>query len=141
MTRDGKRRLLRSVAVVSVFTLGTQAVVFATQLVIAHLFGAGGEMDAYLAAVTLPSFAIVVILASLGFVFVPVFVQYASEGRDEDAWKVASSVINLVLIAFAVITVVGILFADELLALTAPGLSEESRELAAQIALLSWPTG
>ena len=44
------KRMLRSILLVSSFTFATQVVMFVTQLVIAHLFGARADMDAFLAA-------------------------------------------------------------------------------------------
>lgn len=132
--------MLRSVAVVSLLTAATQAVHFVTQLVIAHLFGVQADMDAYLAAITLPQFTITVVLTSLGFVFIPVFVHHASEGRDDEAWTVASGVINLSLVTLLIITAGGMLFAEKLLRWSAPGLAAETLELATQVAMVSWPS-
>jgi putative peptidoglycan lipid II flippase len=117
-----------------------QAVGFVTQIVVASLFGARADMDAFLAANTLPQYVIAVLLNALGFVFIPIFVDYATAGREEEAWQIASGVINLCLLVLGILTVVGIVFAEPLLRLTTPGLPSQSLHLAAQVALITWPT-
>ena len=133
------RKIIQSTALITLFTLVGQGVGFATQMVTAALFGAGAGMDAFLAASAVPQYVIAVLLGSLGFVFVPVFVDYLATGREDEAWQIASSVINLCLLVVGALVVLGILFPDAILRLTAPGLSEATHQQAARIAVITWP--
>jgi putative peptidoglycan lipid II flippase len=136
----GMDRLLRPTMTITFFLLVGQAVAFVTQVVTASLFGAGADMDAYLAANTLPQYAITVLLGSLSSVFIPVFVDYIANGRDSEAWKIASSIINLCLLALGFLSAIGILFAEPILQATTPGLPYESLSLGSKIAMITWPT-
>lgn len=132
-------RLFRPMMIVSVLTLASQGVGVFTQIVIASKFGAGQLMDAYLAGVTLPQYIVAVLTSSLVVVFIPVFVGYAASGRDDEAWRVASSVINTCVLALGIVAVCGMFFAPALLRLTVPGLSTDALRLATAVARASWP--
>jgi putative peptidoglycan lipid II flippase len=133
------RKIVGATLLVTLFALAGQVITFATQVVTAALFGAGAGMDAFLAASAVPQYVIAVLLGSLGFVFVPVFVDYLATGREDEAWQIASSVINLSLLAVGSLVGLGVLFPDAILGLTAPGLSEAVHRQAAQIAVITWP--
>ena len=136
----GMKHLWRPTIIITLFTVGGQGVGFLTQIVIAAIFGARADMDAFLAANTLPQYIIAVLLNSLAVVFIPVFIEYVAEGREDEAWRVASSVITLCIVVLATFVMAGMLFGRQLLQLTTPGLSPQSLDLAVQVALITWPT-
>src|SRR5690349_20664152 len=134
------RRIARAVLIITLFTLLGQAVTFVTQVVMAALFGAGKSMDAFLAANAIPQYVIAVLLGSLGVVFIPVFIEYLTTGSQEEAWQIASSVINLTLIGLVVLILFAILSPETILRMAAPGLPKDVRQLAVQIAFITWPS-
>lgn len=139
-TAGSMKRLVRPTLVVTMFAIGGQAIGFVTQVVIAAAFGARADMDAFLAANTLPQYAIAVLLGTLGFVFIPVFVDYSSSGDDREAWEVVNGFLTLCTVVLAVLALAGVMFARHLLHWTTPGLSPESLDLAARVAVFTWPT-
>jgi putative peptidoglycan lipid II flippase len=110
---------------------------FATQSIAAALFGAGAEMDAYLAANTLPNYLYAVLLSALSVVVVPVLIATYAKNREE-TWLIASSLLNLFALSLGVLALLGVLFARQWLIWTAPGLPEETLNLATRIAEISW---
>jgi len=136
--RFGRGGLFGSTVVVTVFTLASQAVSFALLVVTAALFGASPEMDAFLAASTLPQYVVTVLLGAIGVVFMPIFMDYQAAHRDDEAWQVASGVITLSVIVLACITAAGMAFTRPLLQLTTPGLTSASLALASRLALITW---
>lgn len=134
------RRIAGAAFIVTLFTLLGQAVAFATQVVMAAVFGARTSMDAFLAANAIPQYVIAVLLGSLGVVFIPVFIDYLTTGSQEEAWQIASSVINLTLIGLAVLILLAILSPETILGISAPGLPKDVRQQAVEIALITWPS-
>ena len=134
------RRLLGPTIIVTLLTLASQGLGFLTQVVIAAAFGARADMDAFLAANTLPQYIIAILMSALSFVFIPVFIEYISTGRETEAWQIASIVTTLCMLVLGGIASIGMLFAGSLLRLTTPGLSPNSLRLANQVALITWPT-
>lgn len=125
---------------VTLFAVASQAVAFAVQVLIASYFGAGASMDAYLAASAFPQYFVAVFLGSLGFVFLPTFIDRVSGGSREDAWRMASSIINLSMLFLVLLTLVGLFLPNVLLSFSAPGLSGASHDVAVRLAFIIWPT-
>ena len=134
------KHAFRSALIVSLLTLAGHGVLFLTQMIIAAYFGATSEMDAYLAASTLPSYLVTIIMGSLGYVFIPVFVEHRSRGTEGRAYDLALSLLNWCSLILGMATLLGIVFARELIHLSAPGLSSKTMDLAVQVAIVTWPT-
>ena len=134
------QKSVKATLLVTLFALVGQVVAFATGVVTASLFGAGADMDAFLAASAVPQYLIAVILGSLSFVFVPVFVDYLAKGREDEAWELASSMINLSLLVLTVLVALGVMIPDVVLNLIAPGLPDATHHQAAHIAMIIWPS-
>jgi len=132
-------KTIKSTFLVTIFILAGQCLAFVTQIVIAAFFGADANMDAFLAANAAPQYLMAALIGSIGLILIPVFVEYAAAGREEEAWQVASTVINFCLLAFGLFTVIGIVFADVILRCIAPGLSGATHSMAVKIALVAWP--
>jgi len=134
------RRLLRPTVVVSGLAFGGQLVSLALQVLVASLFGARAEMDAYLAAFALPAYVSAVLTGGLGYVFVPLFVDARIRLNEREAWRVASTLITVYVLAVGSISVAGIWLAQPLLRLTVPGLPEPTLVLATRLARILWPS-
>lgn len=110
-----------------------------SQLVTASYFGASNFMDAYLAASVVPQYFTTVLLGSLGFVFIPIFIYYKAKERDSEAWEIASTFINLLFSILVILTIIGLFLSDYIISITAPGLSIETHEMAVYIFKILWP--
>ena len=71
---------------------------FAREMVIAHMFGATVETDAFLVAFIVPGIFAGVVASTIPVAFIPVFTKYRIEQGEEDAWRIASTLINVALI-------------------------------------------
>lgn len=104
-------------------------------LVIGSQFGASRELDAYFAAFRIPDAIFQLVIAgALSAALIPVFAGYRARGQETEAWALASSVINLVLIALVGLSVALILLAPWLVpTVVAPGFDAETTELTVQL--------
>ncbi|MEX0785849.1 MAG: murein biosynthesis integral membrane protein MurJ [Dehalococcoidia bacterium] len=94
---------------------------------IADAFGDSPEIGAYWVAFRLPDLIFQLLAgATLGSAFIPTFARMFTKQSEEAAWRLASSVLNLVCFATIVFAVLGFLFAPLLVPAMAPGLSERS---------------
>lgn len=126
--------------VVSGLSLVSTAFGLVYQLLVARQFGAEAGMDAYLVAMAIPNLLVMVFLNSLNFTFIPVFVQHLSRGSEEEAWKIANSVVNLVFWGVTGLCAVGIVFAPSLVNMIAPGLQGERNRLAIELLRILLPS-
>ena len=99
-------------------------------LVIGSQFGASNELDAYFAAFRIPDAIFQLVVAgALSAALIPVFSSYRARSDEAEAWKLASSVINLVLIALVVLSGLMAIFAPIFVPIVAPGFDAPTTEL------------
>ncbi|OGZ33366.1 MAG: murein biosynthesis integral membrane protein MurJ [Candidatus Portnoybacteria bacterium RBG_13_41_18] len=92
-------------------------------------FGAGDNLDAYFAAFQIPNFAFnLLVSATLSVAFIPVFCEYLNRDKRE-AWKIASSVLNLMIIIMGFLSLIFFIFAPQLVKIISPGYSGEKYDL------------
>jgi putative peptidoglycan lipid II flippase len=119
-------RIARAAGVVGFFTLLSRIAGLARDMVVGYLFGAQGAADAFFVAFRIPNLLRrLTAEGALTVAFVPVFTNYlAKEGKPE-ATKVAQVVFTFVALFLAAITLLGILFAEPITRLFAPGFLED----------------
>jgi putative peptidoglycan lipid II flippase len=110
-------------------------------LVIGAEFGATSELDAYLAAFRIPDAIFQLIVAgALSAALIPVYTSYRARGEEAEGWALASSIINLVVLALAGLSALMALAAPWLVPVIAPGFDAQTTELTVrltQVMLLS----
>jgi putative peptidoglycan lipid II flippase len=103
-------------------------------LVIGSQFGASSELDAYFAAFRIPDAIFQLVVAgALSAALIPVFSSYRARGDETEAWRLASSVINLVLIALVVLSGLMAILAPVFVPFVAPGFDEPTTELTVRL--------
>lgn len=107
-----------------------------SQVVVASIFGADAEMDAYLTALVVPVYIEAVLLAGLPFVFIPIFIRKEASGHEQDAWKLAGTFFWLVGGILTIVAIGGAVFSQQIISITAPGLNPGKADLAAQMLAL-----
>ena len=91
--------------------------------VIAREFGTEPELAAYWVAFRLPDLIFQLVAgATLASAFIPTFMQAVTDRGEDVAWRLASSVLNLVFLVTLVFAVAAFLLAPVLVPLLAPGL-------------------
>src|ERR687886_612942 len=112
-----RRRLAVSTAVVSLATALSRVLGLVREIVVAYYFGAAGKINAFTVAFQLPNLvrALVADLA-LSAAFIPVFGELLEKGERERAWRVASTLIWLILLGLGAVTALLILAAPLVIA-------------------------
>lgn len=88
----------------------------------------------FFAAFRLPDLLFqILIFGSLSVAFIPVFTEYLHKKGDDEAFKFASSILNLSLIMFGVVVALSIIFVAPLNTLFVPGFSGEQKILTDRI--------
>lgn len=112
-----------------------------SNVVIAAVFGAKADMDAYLTALVIPTYVQLVFYSSLSFVLVPAFIEAEAKKEEDDAWTLVGTFFWLTLIILLGLSVVCSLFSAQIISLTAPGFQEDKAKLASQmLAVLMFTT-
>ncbi len=113
---------------------------FFREWTVAHQIGSNAVTDAYYAAFTLPDFLNYLVAGgSLSLTFIPVFSKYAAENREEEGWRVFSTVITVMGILLIVLVVLGEVLAPRLVPLIAPGFAPEQKAHTVFLTRLMFP--
>jgi putative peptidoglycan lipid II flippase len=99
--------IARSTLVVMGATLGSTLLGFAREVVNARYYGTRWEMDTFLAAATIPTIIFGLFNGALVSALVPVFSEYIATERSDEAWRLANTVLNGLLIILCVGAVLG----------------------------------
>ncbi len=140
MSTDAVQRLSRSAGVVSAATMASRVLGLVRDSLIAYAFPVAAS-DAFFVAFTIPNlFRRLVGEGSLTLAFVPIF-SGALQRSEEDARRVFRATWTLALLAGLAICLTGILLADPLVVLFAPGYSADpvKRALTAELLRLCFP--
>ncbi|HET6615951.1 MAG TPA: murein biosynthesis integral membrane protein MurJ [Dehalococcoidia bacterium] len=123
--------LAAAASIVALGFLGSRLLGLLRTVAIAHQYGTSPNLDAYFVAFRLPDLIFQLLAgATLGSAFIPTFARVLNRRGEEEAWRLTSSVLNLVFLATLVFAVLGLLFAPVLVPLTAPGLGDETGQSA-----------
>jgi putative peptidoglycan lipid II flippase len=120
--------LANSLLVAASFTLAA-GMGLVRNMIIAHHFGLGEELDAFYAAFKLPDLLFTVVAGgALATAFIPVLTTYLAKDDRAGAWRLASTITNLVVIVVSGLALLAALFAPWLVRmLLAPGFSPEQQ--------------
>ena len=116
-------RIARSTLLVALAFAMAKAISLLQTFIIARTFGVGFEYDAFVTANRAPELIVTLIAGgSLGFAFIPIFSGLLGQGKQEEAWEVASHVINTVFLVAVVLSLITFIIAPWLVGVVyAPG--------------------
>jgi putative peptidoglycan lipid II flippase len=132
------RRLAWSTAIVSLATALSRVLGLAREIVVAYYFGAAGKINAFTVAFQVPNLirALVADLA-LSAAFIPVFGELLEKGERARAWRVASTLVWLMLLGLGAVTALLIVLAP--LVIAPFGNPGGDRDLAVGLARVLFP--
>jgi len=120
----GRAVLARRASVVSIAVLASRVLGVVREQIFAVFFGAGRELDAFITAFRIPNLLRDLFAeGALSAAFVSTFTQYLERGGEAAAWRLASLVINTLLIVVGTITLIGIWIAPGVVLAIAPGFA------------------
>ncbi len=105
------------------------------EVLIARAFGTSGALDAYYAAFNFPDLLFALIPGgALASIFIPVLATYLTHDEDAEGWRLASLVLNDVLVVVSALSVLGAVFSHPLVAyVIAPGFDPARQALTADL--------
>jgi putative peptidoglycan lipid II flippase len=115
-------RLAGAAGIVTASVVLSRFLGFLREWTVAHQVGSNATTDAYYAAFTLPDFLNYLLAgASLSVIFIPVFTKYLAEGKEDEGWRVFSTVVTFMTLLLVVAVGAGEIFAPQLINVTTPG--------------------
>jgi putative peptidoglycan lipid II flippase len=138
--RSINRRIFAAMLTVGGLSLGVTMVSTLKEIVIAHQFGAGDNLDAFLIAYLVPAFAINVVAGSFNAALIPTYAQVREqEGKDAAQRLFSSSMLwsSCLLIAFSILLAVA---SSYVLPFLGSGFSPQKLALTQRLFFIVLPT-
>lgn len=132
------KKIVQATTIVTVIALVVKGLGFVEKLLLAYFFGTGAQVDAYLVAYSIPFSAYVVLREVVKPAFLPTFVR-ARRASEEEGWRLFSIIGTLLVLLLGAAMVAGILLAEPLVSLAAPGFGGAQRALAVRLTRLVMP--
>ena len=131
----------RATGIVGIAILCSRVLGLIREQVFAGLFGAGKNLDAFLMAFRLPNMLRDLFAeGALSTAFITTFSKKIATEGDESAWRLANKVATLTAVFMSVVTLVGIVFAPQLIeVMTWWSWSPEKTELTILLTRIMWP--
>lgn len=128
---SSQSRTIASAALLLAFlALLSRAVGFLRNAALSSQFGAGETLDIYFAAFRIPDFIFaIIVIGSLSAGFIPMLASSFKKSQEE-AWKLASDVLNVIVVAVGLVSAALIIFAPYIVPLIVPGFSGAQLEAA-----------
>lgn len=135
MNRARRAQLARAATVVMVAFVISRVLGLGREVIIGNEFGTSRELEAYLAAFRIPDLIFQLIAGgALGSAFIPTFTGYLARGDEKQAWRLASSIMNIVFLVLTTSAALAAFFAPQLVArVVVPGFSPQDQALTVQL--------
>jgi len=134
------RRIVGSAGIVMASVMLSRLLGFLREWTLAHQVGSNASTDSYYAAFTLPDFLNYLVAgASLSVIFIPVFTKYVTEGREDEAWHVFSTVITFMALLLTTVVILGEIFTPQLVNIISPGFTPDAKQTVVSLTRLMLP--
>jgi putative peptidoglycan lipid II flippase len=112
---SGTRQIARGALVVMAAFVLSNVVGLVRQILITRAFGASAVLDAFYAAARPPEiFFSLIAGGALGSAFIPIFTGFLEQKKRDEAWQLASAILNLVILVLIAICALAWFFAPQL---------------------------
>ncbi len=137
---DERSSVARSAGIVSLAVFGSRILGLVRDQVFAAYFGAGFLYDTFKVGFLIPNtlrdlFA----EGALSAAFVKTFTDYTEKKREEEAWRLASIVMNALAVVLSAVTILGIIFSPQIVSTVAHGFPPEKAALAVTMTRVMFP--
>ncbi|HNU06563.1 MAG TPA: murein biosynthesis integral membrane protein MurJ [Pyrinomonadaceae bacterium] len=130
----------KSAGIVSIAVMFSRVLGLVREQVFAFYFGAGFLYDAYQAAFTIPNVLRDLFAeGALSAAFVKVFTDYQIKKGEQEAWRLASMVLNALAVVLSVFVLLGVLLTPYLVSIVASGFSPEKAALTVTMTQIMFP--
>ncbi|MGH7856314.1 MAG: murein biosynthesis integral membrane protein MurJ, partial [Candidatus Binatia bacterium] len=131
-----EKSLRRAAGGIGLAVLASRLLGLVREVVFTTLFGAGRELDAFIAAFRIPNLLRDLFAeGALSAAFVSTFSRKLDREGEPAAWRLASLVMNDLLLVVGAIVLVGIAFSPGVVAVVAPGFEEDPGKLELTVSL------
>jgi putative peptidoglycan lipid II flippase len=128
--------MIEKILTVGGFTLLSRLTGFLRDIMLAAMIGGGPVADAFFVAFRLPNhFRAIFAEGAFNAAFIPAYARIRTQGGTAAAGRFGDRIFTLLFVTQAVLLLVALLFAPQVIEVLAPGFSREPRQFALAVAL------
>ena len=140
MAAENQRVSAKATGVVGIAILCSRILGLVREMVIASLFGASRNLDAFLTAFRAPNMLRDLFAeGALSTAFVTTFSKKIQTEGDQSAWGLANKIATLTAVFMSIVVLIGVLIAPILVSILAPGFDAEKAALTVTLARVMYP--
>ncbi len=136
-----KNTALKTVSIVMVIMLIGKIVGLLRSVIIASYLGDSMEADAFFLASKIPrDFLDFAFASAISSSFIPIFNSYIEKKGKKEAYRLANNFITIIFALSLAITLIAMIFSEQIVGILAPGFNAEKTMLTSQLLLIMLPT-
>lgn len=124
-----KNNIIKNSLILMVITMLAKVLGFIRELVLASTYGASMYSDAYLIAINIPTVIFAALGISISTIFIPLYIDIENNKGKKDALKFTNNIFNIISIVCIILSVIGYIFAEEIINILAIGFSGEALDI------------
>lgn len=121
--------LTKTTIMLMVVTIASKILGFVREIVLASMYGATFYSDAYLVALNIPNTIFATIGVALSTTFIPLYCEIESKNKNKTI-DFTNNMLNIILVITIVVSILGVVFTEELIRLFAIGFEGETLTVA-----------
>lgn len=135
-----KKNIIKTFSSIFIITVIAKVLGLLRDIVFANFYGTGIDATAYFTAIKIPTQIIDLVLSSaIVSTFVPVFNEVMQKDGKDKANLFAGNFINVVTLIASAISIIGILFAPQIVGLLAGGFDSQTYMLTVELIRITFP--
>ncbi len=135
-----KKNIVKTFSSIFIITLAVKVLGLLRDIFFANYYGTGYVASAYLAATRIPTQLLDIGLgAAITSTFIPVFNRILQKDGNEKANEFASNFINIIATLATIISILGIIFAPQVVNMLAGGFDEKTFNLTVELIRITFP--
>ncbi len=136
---ESHKNVSRAAGAVGGMTLVSRLFGFIRDAVIAMMYGSSSAADAFFVAFRIPNLQRRLLgEGAIGSAFIPVFSEYLGKNSEKEAWNLAASLFNILVLFLAATAALIYFFAPWVIAVFAPGFLDEPDKFDLAVQLTRW---
>ncbi|NUM75817.1 murein biosynthesis integral membrane protein MurJ [candidate division KSB1 bacterium] len=125
MTSSLSKKITVAALIMMASVLLSRIIGLLREMIIAHLGGAAGDVDAYNVAFVIPEILNHIVASGfLSITFIPIFTKYLAQDNEAEGWRIFSIIFCVFGAVLTLLVALAWLLAPQLIALIAPGLTD-----------------
>lgn len=137
---DTGRKMLLTAGFMAFATFAAKALGLIRDSLTGAYFGTGIEADAFMLATKIPTTLFDVVIGGvISATFIPIFNDILTKENKDEASTFANKFITMIIMATIIISLFGILFADQLVSFMAPNFDVATHDLSVKLTTIMFP--